>query len=216
MANGWEGGQFVAVENVSMLTSCSLLQDLRYLCNRLPDPIANICIESGQRRQVGFPPDCPSVSISARLRLTQISWNALAADFAEAIETLSNVEKVEVTKDTWTDETGFDYFRWRVSEARIDNRWWTYQLSCVPLYDAIIHDNCTSSTNALLSNSVTGAQPLEGYCGRSQNILKDAGVRAFGCVSSTSQRIVVGRGILKQDNLTRWGGGTLESSLLYT
>ena len=45
----------------------------------------------------------------------QVSWNAHEADFKEAVEALSNVEEVEVTKNTWTDATGFDYYHWTVS-----------------------------------------------------------------------------------------------------
>lgn len=30
------------------------------------------------------------------------------------VETLSNVEEVEVTKDQWTDDTGYDFYRWTV------------------------------------------------------------------------------------------------------
>lgn len=44
----------------------------------------------------------------------QVSWDAQAADFKAAVETLSNVEEVEVTKDHWTDETGYDFYRWTV------------------------------------------------------------------------------------------------------
>lgn len=33
----------------------------------------------------------------------------------EAVEALSNVEEVEVTKDEWTDAAGFDFYRWTVS-----------------------------------------------------------------------------------------------------
>ncbi|CAM9102436.1 unnamed protein product [Scytosiphon promiscuus] len=46
---------------------------------------------------------------------TEVSWNAQAADFKEAVEALSNVEEVEVTKDEWTDDQGFDFYRWTVS-----------------------------------------------------------------------------------------------------
>eukprot|EP00752_Nemacystus_decipiens_P003960 g3626.t1 len=46
---------------------------------------------------------------------TEVSWDAQAADFKAAIETLPNVEEVEVTKDQWTDETGYDFYRWTVS-----------------------------------------------------------------------------------------------------
>lgn len=46
-----------------------------------------------------------------------MSWDAQAADFKEAVESLSNVEEVEVTKDQWTDDTGYDFYRWTV---RID------------------------------------------------------------------------------------------------
>lgn len=48
----------------------------------------------------------------------QVSWDAQAADFKAAVETLSNVEEVEVTKDEWTDETGYDFYRWTVRDAR--------------------------------------------------------------------------------------------------
>lgn len=44
----------------------------------------------------------------------QVPWDAQAADFKAAVESLSNVEEVEVTKDQWTDDTGYDYFRWTV------------------------------------------------------------------------------------------------------
>lgn len=47
----------------------------------------------------------------------QVSWNAHEADFKEAVEALSNVEEVEVTKDTWTDATGFDFYHWTVSAS---------------------------------------------------------------------------------------------------
>lgn len=49
----------------------------------------------------------------------QVSWDARAADFKAAVETLSNVEEVEVTKDRWTDEAGYDFYRWTV---RTDGR----------------------------------------------------------------------------------------------
>lgn len=45
---------------------------------------------------------------------SQVSWDAQTSEFKDAIETLSNVEEVEVTKDQWTDETGFDFYRWTV------------------------------------------------------------------------------------------------------
>ena len=44
----------------------------------------------------------------------QVSWNAHETEFKEAVEALSNVEEVEVTKDTWTDATGFDFYHWTV------------------------------------------------------------------------------------------------------
>lgn len=44
----------------------------------------------------------------------QVSWDAQAADFKAAVETLSNVEEVEVTKEQWTDDTGYDFYRWTV------------------------------------------------------------------------------------------------------
>ncbi|CAM9122390.1 unnamed protein product, partial [Hapterophycus canaliculatus] len=46
---------------------------------------------------------------------TEVSWDAQATDFKEAVEVLSNVEEVEVTKNEWTDATGFDFYRWTVS-----------------------------------------------------------------------------------------------------
>ncbi|CAM9590131.1 unnamed protein product, partial [Discosporangium mesarthrocarpum] len=46
---------------------------------------------------------------------TQIPWNAPIDDFREAIETLSNVEEAEVTKDEWTNAEGFDFYRWMVT-----------------------------------------------------------------------------------------------------
>lgn len=49
----------------------------------------------------------------------QIQWNAQAADFKAAVEALSNVEEVEVTKDEWTNPGGFDYYHWTVRDARL-------------------------------------------------------------------------------------------------
>ncbi|CAM9763265.1 unnamed protein product [Pylaiella littoralis] len=46
---------------------------------------------------------------------TQVSWDAQADDFKDAVEALSNVEEVEVTKEEWTDPAGFDFYRWTVS-----------------------------------------------------------------------------------------------------
>ena len=43
-----------------------------------------------------------------------MSWNAREDDFKAAVETLSNVEEVEVTRATWTDEAGFDFYHWTV------------------------------------------------------------------------------------------------------
>lgn len=48
----------------------------------------------------------------------QVPWDAQVADFKTAVETLSNVEAVEVTKDEWTDTAGFDYFQWTVGISR--------------------------------------------------------------------------------------------------
>lgn len=44
----------------------------------------------------------------------QVLWDAQVADLKTAMEGLSNVEEVEVTKHEWTDTTGFDYYRWTV------------------------------------------------------------------------------------------------------
>lgn len=44
-----------------------------------------------------------------------MSWDAQIGDFKEALEALSNVEEVEVTKNEWTDASGFDFYRWTVS-----------------------------------------------------------------------------------------------------
>lgn len=43
-----------------------------------------------------------------------MSWDAQADDFKDAVEALSNVEEVEVTKEEWTDSAGFDFYRWTV------------------------------------------------------------------------------------------------------
>lgn len=55
-----------------------------------------------------------ALSYPSRVSALQVSWDAQAAEFKAAIETLSNVEEVEVTKDQWTDETGYDFYRWTV------------------------------------------------------------------------------------------------------
>lgn len=55
-------------------------------------------------------------SVSYMLSLAaQVRWDAQAADFKEAVESLSNVEEVAVTKESWTDAVGFDFSRWTVS-----------------------------------------------------------------------------------------------------
>ncbi|CAM9635564.1 unnamed protein product, partial [Choristocarpus tenellus] len=46
---------------------------------------------------------------------TQIAWDAPANDFKAAVENLSNVEEVAVTKDEWADGYGFDFYRWKVT-----------------------------------------------------------------------------------------------------
>lgn len=51
--------------------------------------------------------------------MAQVSWDAKASDFKEAVETLANVEMVEVTKEQWTDDSGFDYYRWTVRNSSL-------------------------------------------------------------------------------------------------
>lgn len=43
-------------------------------------------------------------------------------EMKSAVEALSNVEEVEVTKDRWTDATGFDFYRWTVGGSRYIRR----------------------------------------------------------------------------------------------
>lgn len=59
----------------------------------------------------------PKAKRGVALPSFQLSWNAQASDFKDAVETLSNVEAVEVTMDQWTDDAGFDFYRWTVSSV---------------------------------------------------------------------------------------------------
>lgn len=67
-----------------------------------------------------FPPQSKltKTSLASEIERCQVSWNAPASEFKEALEALSNLEEIEVTKHQWTDDAGFDFYRWMVRLSR--------------------------------------------------------------------------------------------------
>lgn len=74
------------------------------------------------------------------MSVLQVSWDAQAADFKAAVETLSNVEEVEVTKDNWTGETGYDFYRWTVRTDGLRILFITYHFRIICNYSDIYID----------------------------------------------------------------------------